>query len=205
MESTLETKIHFEPHPEYQALKLITKDENEMFDLELLERQVISHDTNKYIFKFPEDHWVFGLNVCGHVTFHLPMEDGEFVSRKYTPVSKVNDKGQVAFVIKTYNKSEEFPKGGMVSQYLAALKPGDKVKMEGPMGLLNYMGHGSFMIRKKPVRKTKIGILAGGTGITPCFQLVQSSTLAKDGIDMVMLYSNKTKDDILVKDQLDEL
>lgn len=72
------------------------------------------------------------------------------------------------------------------------------MKMEGPMGLLNYMGHGNFIIKKQPIKKTKIGIIAGGTGITPCFQLVQASTLAKDGLSISMIYSNKTKDDILV-------
>jgi len=84
-------------------------------------------------------------------------------------VSQVNERGTVSFVIKTYKKTEEFPNGGKISQILAAMKPGDKMKMEGPMGLLNYMGHGNFIIKKQPIKKTKIGIIAGGTGITPCF------------------------------------
>ena len=44
--------------------------------------------------------------------------------------------------------------------------------MEGPFGLLAYNGNGNFTIKKQKIKKTKIGILAGGTGITPCFQLV---------------------------------
>lgn len=49
------------------------------------------------------------------------------------------------------------------------MRPGDKILMEGPKGLLAYQGHGNFLIRKKPAKKTKIGLIAGGTGITPCF------------------------------------
>ena len=75
----------------------------------------------------------------------------------------------MTFLIKVYKKSEEFPVGGLLSQKLDEMVIGDKIKMEGPKGLLCYMGHGNFLIRKKPVRKTKIGLIAGGTGITPCF------------------------------------
>jgi ferredoxin-NADP reductase len=49
------------------------------------------------------------------------------------------------------------------------MKVGDKVKMEGPKGLLFYKGNGNWELRKKPIRKTKLGLIAGGTGITPCY------------------------------------
>jgi len=113
------------------------------------------------------------------MAFHFPKEgEGDFFTRRYTPITLSNDKGHVAFMIKTYKKTEEFPEGGKVSQILYELKPGKKIWMEGPMGLLNYLGHGNFMIKKNPVRKTKIGIIAGGTGLTPCFPLIKASTLA---------------------------
>jgi ferredoxin-NADP reductase len=98
--------------------------------------------------------------------------DGNVVTRKYTPVSHVNEKGVVAFVIKIYRKCAEFPNGGKMSQALETLNVGDKVKMEGPKGLLNYHGDGNFLIKNNPVKKTKIGLVAGGTGITPIYQLV---------------------------------
>ena len=82
---------------------------------------------------------------------------------------------------------------------------GDKIKMEGPKGLLFYEGHGNFLMRRKPIVKRKIGLIAGGTGITPCFQIAQASTFGKDGIPIVLLYSNKTKGDILLKDDFESL
>lgn len=75
--------------------------------------------------------------------------------------------------------------------------------MEGPKGLLFYFGDGDFALRKNPIKKTKIGLIAGGTGITPCFQIIQSSSLAKDALSIVMLYSNKTESDILLKEELE--
>lgn len=72
---------------------------------------------------------------------------GEPVSRKYTPVSTVNEKGKVAFVIKVYHPNTEFPQGGAMSVYLSKLNVGDKLKIEGPKGLLFYEGSGNFKLK----------------------------------------------------------
>jgi nitrate reductase (NAD(P)H) len=72
-------------------------------------------------------------------------------------------------MIKVYKQCDEYPVGGAMSQKIAQMRPGDKILMEGPKGLLNYKGYGNFLIRKKPVKKTKIGLIAGGAGITPCY------------------------------------
>ena len=54
-------------------------------------------------------------------------------------------------------------------------------------------------------KKTKIGLLAGGSGITPMYAIALASSLAKDGLEISFLYSNKTKDDILIKKEMDAL
>ena len=77
--------------------------------------------------------------------------------------------------------------------------------MEGPRGRNQYLGYGKFLIKKKPFTKTKVGLIAGGTGIAPLFQILQASTLANDGLQMVLIYSNKTKEDILMKAEIDEM
>lgn len=145
---------------------MIERDDQDMFELELMDKIMISHDTEKFVFKLPQDDWVLGLPVGGHLFFHMEM-DGDFVSRKYTPVSKVNERGKVEFMIKVYKPCEEFIAGGKMSQKLSEMRIGEKFKMEGPKGLLSYEGHGKFILKKKPIRKTKIGLIAGGTGITP--------------------------------------
>jgi len=86
----------------------------------------------------------------------------------------ITEKGFVDFVIKVYYPlPPRFPEGGIMSQYVDNMKIGDKMLMEGPKGRLHYEGFGNFMISKKPVSgKTKIGLVAGGTGITPCYQVL---------------------------------
>lgn len=53
--------------------------------------------------------------------------------------------------------------------------------------------------------KTKIFLCAGGSGITPHFSIAQASVLAKDGVQVTLIYSNKTKDDILIEKEIAEL
>lgn len=88
-----------------------------MFELELMEKIMLTHDTEKFVFKLPNEDWVMGLPVGGHVFFHLDHTDPEepYISRKYTPVSPVTMRGKVEFVIKIYKSTEEFPEGGKVS------------------------------------------------------------------------------------------
>jgi ferredoxin-NADP reductase len=137
-----------------------------------LEKIQISPDTFKFVFKLPQEDWVMGLPVGGHVFFHCTDKDGEVISRKYTPVSPVNLLGKIEFIIKLYLPCDEFPEGGKMSVYLNKLQPGDKIKMEGPKGLLNYYGSGNFVLKKTPIKKTKVGMIAGGSGLTPCYQLI---------------------------------
>ena len=110
-----------------------------------------------------------GLPVGGHVFFHMKNKQDEVISRKYTPISQINQKGKVSFVIKAYYPCDEFPTGGIMSCHLANMSVGETIKLEGPKGLLFYRGFGNFELRKKPLRKTKIALIAGGSGITPCF------------------------------------
>ena len=73
--------------------------------------------------------------------------------------------------------------------------------------MINYKGFGSFLFKKKPLdnKKTKVGLIAGGTGITPFYSIALASLLGNDGLQIRLLYANKTKDDILIKAELDEL
>lgn len=52
------------------------------------------------------------------------------------------------------------------------MKIGDEMLMEGPKGRLAYQGFGKFLINRQILQKKKIGMVAGGTGITPCYQVL---------------------------------
>lgn len=107
-----------------------------------------------------------------HVIFSVKI-DGEEITRKYTPISDVQNTGFVDFVIKIYRKNvhPKFPEGGKMTQYLETLNPGQSILMEGPKGLLTYKGYGNFEIKRRsfPNVRKNVGLLAGGTGITPLY------------------------------------
>lgn len=91
----------------------------------------------------------------------------------------------------------EFTKKITSSEYSQALdhmKEGDWVKFSSPMGNFTYNSE-----------KIKIGALTGGIGITPLRSICKFCTDKKLDTSIVMLYSNKTEDEIVFKDQLDAM
>ena len=90
-----------------------------------------------------------------------------------------------------------------MSQHMDRMQIGDKMLMAGPKGRLFYYGHGKFEIAKKIIEgKKKIGCISGGTGITPCYQVIQSALKNDDGTDLSLIFGNRTTNDILLKDEL---
>lgn len=49
-------------------------------------------------------------------------------------------------------------------------------------------------------------MIAGGTGITPCWQIIRTVTDdPEDDTEVSLLYANQCEDDILLREQLEEL
>ncbi len=48
-------------------------------------------------------------------------------------------------------------------------------------------------------------MIAGGSGITPMFQLLQAANTNKDISSFSLIFGNKTSKDILMKNELDEI
>ncbi|XP_072047870.1 NADH-cytochrome b5 reductase 3-like isoform X2 [Amphiura filiformis] len=183
------------------------------YPLELVDKEVVSHDTRKFRFALPSKDHILGLPVGQHIYLTARI-DGKLVIRPYTPVTSDDDKGYMDLVIKVYFKNvhPKFPDGGKMSQYLEAMAIGDAIDVRGPSGLLVYNGRGKFSIKadKKatPIKKTvkNIGMIAGGTGITPMLQLArQVMKDNKDEGNVWLLFANQTEKDILVRQELEEL
>ncbi|XP_044041954.1 NADH-cytochrome b5 reductase 3 [Siniperca chuatsi] len=183
------------------------------YALRLLDKQIVSHDTRKFRFALPSPDHVLGLPVGQHIYLSARI-DGNLVVRPYTPVSSDDDKGYVDLVVKIYFKgvNPKFPEGGKMSQYLESLRLNDTIDFRGPSGLLVYKGKGVFAIqpdKKSPaVTKTaqNVGMIAGGTGITPMLQLI--TAMMKDPQDKTvchLLFANQTEKDILLRPELEEI
>jgi cytochrome-b5 reductase len=52
---------------------------------------------------------------------------------------------------------------------------------------------------------TKVGMMCGGTGITPIYQILQAAHFNKDIIEFTLIFGNKTTKDILLQNELDEI
>ncbi|XP_051818243.1 NADH-cytochrome b5 reductase 3 isoform X1 [Antechinus flavipes] len=183
------------------------------YPLRLIDKENISHDTRRFRFALPSPQHVLGLPIGQHIYLSARI-DGNLVIRPYTPVSSDDDKGFVDLVIKIYFKdtNPKFPAGGKMSQYLESLKTDDTIDFRGPSGLLVYRGKGKFAIRpdkkSEPAIKTvkSVGMIAGGTGITPMLQLIRA--IMKDPEDHTvchLLFANQTEKDILLRPELEEL
>ncbi|XP_064161643.1 NADH-cytochrome b5 reductase 3 [Anguilla rostrata] len=183
------------------------------YPLKLIDKEVISHDTRRFRFALPSPDHILGLPIGKHVYLSARI-DGSLVVRPYTPVSSDDDRGFVDLVVKIYfkNVNPKFPEGGKMSQYLDSLRLGELVDFRGPGGLLEYKGKGQFLVQpdKKSPGEIKIasslGLIAGGTGITPMLQLVRA--IMKDPSDKTtcsLLFANQTERDILLREELEEV
>jgi cytochrome-b5 reductase len=99
-----------------------------------------------------------------------------------------------------------------MSQHLESLKIGDTMLMRGPKGELEYLGNGSFTIKKLGSKETvsykkkQIGMIAGGTGVTPMLQIVrQILKNPSDKTQLWLIFANQTEDDILLRKELEAI
>ncbi|XP_026222199.1 NADH-cytochrome b5 reductase 2 [Anabas testudineus] len=196
-----------------KKLPVTLKDPTVKYSLPLIEKQEISHDTKKFRFGLPSGSHILGLPIGQHVYLSAKV-NGSLVVRAYTPVSSDEHQGFVDLVVKVYYKNSHpsFPEGGKMSQYLDNMAIGDSIDFRGPNGLLVYKGNGQFSIRpdKKSDPKTRkfkhVGMIAGGTGITPMLQLIRSITAdPTDNTKCSLIFANQTEKDILLRAELEEV
>ncbi|CAF0900290.1 unnamed protein product [Didymodactylos carnosus] len=171
-------------------------------------KENISHDTRLFRFELPSAKHILGLPVGQHIylTTHI---DGELVKRPYTPTTSDDQKGYFDLVIKVY------PQGKM-TQYLDKLNIKDTIEVSGPSGNLIYKNKAIFNIRVrkpepyKPKKVRQLGMIAGGTGITPMYQILchilkDEQNVGEDKIKIWLLFANQTEQDILLREQLELL
>ncbi|OMJ18557.1 NADH-cytochrome b5 reductase 2 [Smittium culicis] len=149
----------------------------------------ISHDTQLYRFKIGENQKSGMFVASCLLTMFTPKEGGEPVIRPYTPTSQENQTGFMDLIVKTY------PDGKM-SQHIANMKVGETLLFKGPLSKYPYTRNS----------KKEIGMIAGGTGITPMLQVIDKVVPdTEDSTIIKLLFANNSEDDILCKSHLDDL
>jgi len=154
---------------------------------------------------------ITGLPVGQHISFKYKDKEGKDCIRSYTPITSDDEVGYVDFIIKVYfaNTHKRFPKGGAMTQHLNSLKVGDTMLMRGPKGHVTYKGYGKYTIKplgkeEKSYSNKKFGFIAGGSGITPCMQVIRDMLKrADDNTNIWLIYANVTEGDILLRKELE--
>ncbi|CAJ1357502.1 unnamed protein product [Effrenium voratum] len=173
----------------------------------LSEKIVVNHDTRIFRFALPSASMQLGLPTGLHMTLKAKV-DGKPVMRAYTPMTDDSTLGHVDLLVKVYFKGvhPNFPEGGKMSQHLDSMKIGDCIDVKGPIGEFVYKGKGHYTMHGKPRFCTEVSMIAGGTGLTPCYQVLSAILRdPKDTTKVRLLYANRTPDDILARETLEEL
>ncbi|NP_001130241.1 ferric-chelate reductase (NADH)1 [Zea mays] len=155
----------------------------------LVEKKQISHNVARFKFALPTPTSVLGLPIGQHISCRGQDATGEEVIKPYTPTTLDSDLGYFELVIKMY------PQGRM-SHHFREMKVGDYLSVKGPKGRFKY--------HVGQVRA--FGMLAGGSGITPMFQVARAILEnLNDNTKVHLIYANVTYEDILLKDELDDM
>lgn len=155
----------------------------------LVERTQLSHNVAKFKFALPTNTSVLGLPIGQHISCKGKDALGEEVIKPYTPTTLDSDVGYFELVIKMY------PQGRM-SHHFREMRVGDYLAVKGPKGRFKY----------QPGEVRAFGMIAGGSGITPMFQVARAILEnPKDKTMVHLIYANVTYDDILLKEELESL
>lgn len=192
---------------------VLLEDPETKYTVKMVEREEISHDTRRFRFALPSAEHVLGLPTGQHI-YLVATINGQPVPRPYTPVTSDKHHGYFDLVVKVYfrNVHPKFPEGGKMSQHLESMAIGDTIQVRGPSGLIRYEGRGKFAIKpdkKSPPQSyqaSEIGMIAGGTGITPMLQIIrQVFSDPEDKTNCALIFANQTEDDILLRPELEEV
>ncbi|KAM3540016.1 hypothetical protein ARSEF1564_007042 [Beauveria bassiana] len=155
--------------------------------LPLEESDMVSHDTKRLRFKLPESSAVSGLPLTSALlTFSWPAGHWFPVIRPYTPISRSDTPGIVELLIKRYPQ-------GKASTHIHSLSPGQSLfflaTLKGPEWKANAVPH--------------VLLIAGGAGITPCYQLAQGILENRnDQTAVTLVYGANSDRDVLLKAEM---
>src|SRR5713226_6954334 len=125
-----------------------------------------------------------------HVDVRLTAEDGYQAERSYSIASPPEEEPRVTLTVERLDDGE-------VSPYLTEeLRAGDKLELRGPIG-------GYF------VWEAQMGgpllLVAGGSGIVPLMAMLRHRAAVGSTVATRLLYSSRSSEDVIYRDELDRL
>ncbi|PGH00785.1 NADH-cytochrome b5 reductase 2 [Polytolypa hystricis UAMH7299] len=170
--------------------KVFTGGDQGWVDLKLAQIETVSHNTKKFRFEFEDSEAVSGLHIASALLtkFKDPKNEKPTL-RPYTPISDESEPGYLDLLVKAY------PNGPM-SQHLHNMEVGQTLNFKGPLPKYTWEAN----------KHDHVCMVAGGTGITPMYQLIRKIfNDTEDKTAVTLVYGNVAKEDILLKKELDHL
>lgn len=170
-----------------EVKKAFTGGDQGFLSLKLEDVEVVNHNTKRLRFRLPEDDMVSGLHVASAVmTKYQPAGAEKPVTRPYTPISDEDARGYVDLLVKKYP-------GGPMSTHMHDMVPGQRLEIKGPLPKYAWEAN----------KHEHIALIAGGTGITPMYQLLRAIFKnPEDRTKVTLVFGNVTEDDVLLKNEL---
>ena len=162
----------------------------EFTPLKVVGNEKIGKDVHKIKVAFPNPSDSLGMVCAGMLMVEGKKRDGsDFLARPYTPVTRDDTKGYMELVVKDYAE-------GNVSSHICATRPGEEIRVKGCF----------TKIKVEANKWGQVGMVAGGSGLTPCLQVVEELlSLENDATQITLIFCNKSEDDIFLKKELDAL
>ena len=134
-------------------------------------------------------NWI-GHQAAQHVDVRLTAEDGYRAERSYSIASPPEEAPRVTLTIERIDDGE-------VSPYLTGeLRLGDKLELRGPIG--GYFVWDAAM-------GGPLLLVAGGSGIVPLMAMLRHRAATSSNVPTRLLYSSRSLEDVIYRDELDHL
>jgi len=150
--------------------------------------QVLSETPRVKTIAFDVEGWL-GHRAGQHVDVRLTAEDGYQAERSYSIASAPSGR-RIELTVERLDDGE-------VSTYLTdELRPGDRIELRGPIG-------GYFVW--EPTQGGPLLLIAGGSGIVPLMAMIRERARAGSHVGTKLLFSSRSWDDIIYRDELGRL
>lgn len=169
--------------------KVFTGGDQGWVGLKVSDIEVLSHNTKRLRFEFEDKESVSGLQIASALLTKFTPAGEKPVIRPYTPTSDDDQPGYLELVVKQY------PNGPM-SEHIHSLNVDQRLEFKGPLPKYPWEAN----------KHNHICLVAGGTGITPMYQLAREIFKNPDDKTKVTLvFGNVKEEDILLKKEFQDL
>jgi cytochrome-b5 reductase len=176
-----------------------------LISLPLESSEIVNHNTRLLRFKLPNETDISGLpltcesrfqdhhqhplttRIAAVLTASWPKGHWLPVARPYTPVSASDSPGKLELLVKRYPNGKQ-------SSHLHSLQPGDSLLFVAALPGFKW----------QPNIARHVTLIAGGSGITPIYQLARGILgNLEDETKVTLVYAANTEEDVLLKKEFD--